>query len=843
MNARLPIYDLEETIVAALPRTRRLVIRAPTGSGKSTQVPQILLRRRCVSKGQIVVLQPRRIAARLLAKRVASEMNSPLGGIVGYRVRFESLASPETRICFVTEGILLRDMLADPFLRRVSCLLFDEFHERHLYGDVTLALARELQRTKRPDLSLIVMSATLPDRTVEEYLHPCDVLESDGRQFPVDIRYRAFPSLPPLPIWEQAAMAWAESVRQGIDGDSLIFMPGTYEIQRTISALRDRPESKGRIILPLHGELPPDQQDAAVAPSDRLKIIVATNVAETSLTLEGVRLVIDSGLARIPRFDPHRGINTLLVERISRASADQRAGRAGRMAPGVCVRLWSEAEHYGRPARELPEVQRLDLSEIILGLKALGYSDSSAFPWLEHPSPRALARAEQLLRDLGAAQEADGSITEMGRRMVAFPLHPRYSRMLLEADRLGAVRPAALIAALTQGRDLLVRQAERDQEERRDDLFGDASASDFFRLMRAFAYAERHGFSLEACRRVGIHSIAAQQAARLYDMFLRIAAAEGLRVDHPASSDEAVQKCVLTAFADQLAVRIDGGTLRCRLVHQRKGILSRESRVQKHRLFVAAEVNEIEGREVEVQLSLATAVKPEWLEELFPDAVREECVAVWDKSARRVYAERRRLFRDLVIDTVRFDQPPPDQAARLLADRVLAGELTLKRWDETVERWITRVNCLATWRPELHIPLIDADARRIMVESICAGAVSYKEIKEREVFPTVRSWLTAEQHAALDRLVPERIQLPGGRWVRVLYSEDAPPSIAATIQELYGTEAVPTIDGGRMPLTVKVLAPNRRPVQITRDLQGFWRDQYPRVKQELQRKYPKHEWR
>lgn len=847
MPERLPIYEIESALVAALPRNRRLVVQAPTGSGKSTQVPQMLLDHGLLASGQVVILQPRRIAARLLAARVAQERNVKLGTAVGYQIRFEDVTSPATRIRYVTEGILLRQMLSDPELQGVSCIIFDEFHERHLYGDITIARARELQQTSRPDLVLIVMSATLDLKRVEDFLTPCDVLESRGRTFPVDIRYRPSPPArdprDDVPLWKQAADAFADAVRDGAEGDVLVFMPGAFEISRTIAALQETPEAAGCLILPLHGDLPPDQQDQAVARYDRRKIIVATNVAETSLTIDGVRLVIDGGLARIPRYDPHRGINTLLIEKISRASADQRAGRAGRTAPGRSIRLWSELEHRGRPAQELPEVRRLDLAEVVLTLKASGYSNAWNFPWLERPDDKTLDRAETLLRDLGAADEQTGEITELGRRMLAFPVHPRYARMLLAAGQFGGVRQVALIAALTQGRDILVRRTDRDSSERRGDLFGEHAASDFFVLMRAWSYAEKNNFNLDACRRVGVHAQAARQVRPLFHYFLKLAEAQGLPVAAPPADDEAIQKCVLTGFADHLGRRLDGGTLRCQLVHNRRGTLARNSVVAKSPLFVAAEVNEIEGREVDVQLSLATAVKPEWLREIFPTGYREETVAVWDDATRRVYAERRFVFRDLVLESKRSDQPPADAAAELLAERVNAGELILKQWDDAVEQWLLRVNCLAAWCPELGLPIATADDRKLMIANLCHGAVSYKEIRDRDVWPFVYEWLSPAQRALLAKHAPERIDLPNGRSAKITYSGETPPHFAATIQNLYGLKESPRIAMGRVPLTVHILAPSQRPVQITQDLVGFWRDHYPRVKQELQRKYPKHEWR
>ena len=359
----LPIYELENAIVASLSAQPRLILQAPTGSGKSTQVPQILLNRGLLGAGEVVILQPRRLATRLLARRVAFERSGRLGDEVGYQIRFEKVASKETRIRFVTEGILLRQLLQDPELAGVAAILFDEFHERHLYGDITLARTLQLQEGGRPDLKLVVMSATLESDRLAQYLAPCPVLTSSGRAHPVRIEYLTKPvRAENYPIWDLAADEFARIAAQ-TEGDALIFMPGKYEIMRTISAIRASRMSDRFVALPLYGELPPAEQDAALDEYEKRKVIVATNVAETSLTIDGVRVVIDSGQARVARFDPRRGINTLFIEKISRASADQRAGRAGRTAPGHCLRLWTESEHLERAAQELPEVKRLDLAE------------------------------------------------------------------------------------------------------------------------------------------------------------------------------------------------------------------------------------------------------------------------------------------------------------------------------------------------------------------------------------------------------------------------------------------------------------------------------------------------
>ncbi|MEP6821130.1 MAG: ATP-dependent helicase HrpB [Chthoniobacterales bacterium] len=839
----LPIFEHEHAIVSALRERPRLILQAPTGSGKSTQVPQMLLDHGLLGDRQVVILQPRRLAARLLAARVAYERSGRLGDDVGYQIRFENVVSKRTRIRFVTEGILLRQLIQDPELRGVAAILFDEFHERHLYGDITLARALRLQETTRPDLKIVVMSATIDVGALEDFLKPSTLLTSTGRQHPVAIEYLERPVRgEDYAIWDLAADELAR-VARNTEGDALIFMPGKYEILRTLSAVRASRVSNEFVALPLYGELPPAEQDAALARYDKRKAIIATNVAETSLTIEGVRVVIDSGLARIARFDPRRGINTLLIENVSRASADQRTGRAGRTAPGHCLRLWTEREHLERPAQELPEVKRLDLAEVVLTLKASGVDDISQFRWLEPPEPRALERAEQLLGDLGAVATG-GEITPLGRRMLAFPVHPRYARMLLAAEEHGCVRAIALIAAVTQGRTLMRRAEGKQAREDRDDILGADDDSDLLILTRAFRFAEKNDFDPRRCQRLSVNATAAREAAQLWEQFIAIARDEGLNVDASEPAPGAIQRCVLAGFPDQVAVRLDEGTLRCALVHGRRGVLARESVVHRARLLVASEIREIEDsdKERQVLLTLATRIEEPWLRELFPEAFRESLEVSFDAAARRVIGRRQISFHDLILRHEAAD-PPADEAAALLAKQVIAGTCPLKHWDNAVEQWILRVNWIAVSAPELELPPISVADTLLLTEQVCSGATSYKEIKDRAVWPAVKSWLSSAQQGLVDQYAPERIGLPNGRKAKVIYSASSPPAVAARIQDLYGVERNLTIGPARAPLVIQVLAPNHRPIQITSDLEGFWRDAYPKIKKELQRKYPKHEWR
>jgi ATP-dependent helicase HrpB len=839
----LPIHEIEEPLRNALKSHRRVVLSAPTGSGKSTQVPQMLLDGALLGGGQVTLLQPRRLPTRMLAAWVAQQRNVKLGGEVGYQMRLDNVISPATRICYATEGVLLRRMLAEPSLPGVSALVFDEFHERHLYGDITLARALEIQEAARPDLIIVVMSATLDVAAVEKYLAPCTVLSSEGRAFPVSIEYLPKPA-GQIPVWDLAVRELQRLVREHPQGDALIFMPGVYEIGRTVRAARDT-LGADFAVFPLHGQLPPAEQDTAVARHDRRKVVVATNVAETSLTIDGVRLVIDSGLARTPRYDPYRGINTLLVEKISRAAADQRTGRAGRTAPGHCLRLWTAHEQNARPAKDIPEVKRLDLAEVILTLKASGVEDARAFRWLEAPDARALERAETLLTDLGALGAGSGAVTELGRRMLAFPLHPRYARMLLAAQEYGCVRAVALIAALTQGRDLLLRGQAKPTEGGANERFGTDGESDFFVLMRAWRFAEANDYHPERCRRAGVNAAAARQVGPLLEQFLSIAADEGLDVRERPVVADAVRRCLLLGFSDQLARRLDGQ--RCMMVHGRRGLLARESVVTAP-LFVVAEAREVESgggkdRNLNVLLSLATAVEEAWLRELFPGDCKVGRAVVYDPGLRRVVAREESYFRDLVLEQNLSGNPTVDEAAALLAREVTAGRLVLDNWDEAIEQWILRLHRLREWMPDLGLPAINDEDRQAMIELICHGAFSASEVKDRPVLPVVKSWLSREQQGWVEKYAPERITLPKGRAAKVAYSIDGPPTLAARIQDLYGISDGLWIANRRVPVRIEVLAPSNRPVQVTENLSVFWRETYPKLKQQLQRRYPKHEWR
>lgn len=849
MRPELPIQEVRAELSAALKQSASFILSAPAGSGKSTQIPQYLLDDlgECV-QGEIWVLQPRRLPARMLANRVAWERGESLGQTVGYQIRFDSRRSAHTRIVYLTEALLLRRLQHDSKLQGIGAVLFDEFHERHIDGDLALALCRRLQLKQRPDLILGVMSATLDVERVRDFLPNASCLESGSRSYPVDIHYQAAGD---KAIWEAAAQAFRKAASQ-ITGDCLIFMPGTWEIRQTMEALSNLKEASGFQFLPLHGELPAEAQDAAVNPGPRRKVIVSTNVAETSLTIDGVQLVIDSGLARTPVYDVNRGINTLLVQPISRASADQRAGRAGRTGPGIAYRLWSENEHWRRAANTEPEIARLDLSETVLTLACLGVDTLASFDWLQAPPPAHLHKAVELLTDLGALRLRDPEhlrceLSPTGRRMADFPLHPRYARILLEGAQRNCLPSICVAVALTQVRDLLMPLHDKGQARKRDELLLDADAeqSDLIHAMRGWLLAKREKFAMGFCRQWGLHRQAAVEADRIASQLLQVARSAGLDTEQGETDGATIRRCLLHGFADHLARRRNRSTLACELVHGRRGEIRRHSVVHDSELLISSNIEEREHRgDVTVFLGQNSAIEVDWLREDFPEDFSERTETILEPGGRRIIARRLQQFRDLVIEAEETGQPDPDQAAAILANGVMDGTFVLKQWSEAVENWIRRVNCLAHHFPEYEIAAIDDEARRTIIEQICFGAISYKEIKDRPVKKHLEEWLSPAELPLVDRFTPERFELPSGNRLKLRYEADGRVVLAAVLQQLYDVPGKTlSIGDGRIPLRIEILAPNRRPVQITDDLDAFWTTSYPAVRKDLRGRYPKHEWR
>ena len=854
----LPIYEIADSLVraAARPENARIVIEAPTGSGKSTQAPQMLIDRGAVGgAGEIVILQPRRLAARMLARRVAWERRSKCGGEVGYTIRFEDQSGPATRIRYVTEGVLLRRLLSDPALKGIAAVIFDEFHERHFYGDVTLARCLETQETVRPDLKLIVMSATLQVEELNAYLgESCEHLISEGRTFPVEIQYRPPRQRHNDKIWDHVARALDDHFKKhGAEGHALIFLPGAHEIRKTMEAIGRQSWSRRFALHALYGELPPEKQDAAVEPSERPKIVCATNVAETSITIDGVRLVVDTGLERRSDFDVRRGLGTLTIEKISRASADQRAGRAGRTAPGVCLRLWSEEDHAARPAATPAEIHRMDLAEAVLLLKASGIDDVRGFRWFEAPEAAALEQAIRWLITLRALERGSESLTRLGRELSRLPLAPRFGRVLLEAAEHGCLEFFAVAAAATQGRSLFPKQKRNAADLAMTDFVEEGDVSDFQALFRAWNGARGMRFDRDRCGQLGVNANVAREIDRMARQFISLVN-RSIRARREAGGEampngETIARVLLTGFSDRLAIRHSPHTLACAVIGGRRGELEKSSvaassGAKDDLLFLAGEMVEVEGKDLTVRLSLATRIREEWLREMFPDDFSKTAGAAWDETARRVVARSETRFRDLVLESRPSGEPPEDAAAEILAREIREGRLVLKKWDTAAEQWVARINTLAAAYPEYEIESIDAGARLMLLTEICRGGFGYKQIKDRPVMPVLKSWLPPHQAPLLNRLAPERIELSNGRLAKVIYSSEpgVKPKISVLIQHLFGVKTTPSVAGGRIPLVVEILAPNSRPCQTTEDLAGFWTGSYAGVRAQLRGRYPKHDW-
>ncbi len=892
MQTSLPIWRIHSRIIDTVKHNNALVLVAPTGSGKTTQVPQMLLDhpgllgQAAPGFGRLVVLQPRRVAARAVAARVAWERRCPLGSEVGYQIRFDDRTSLGTRICFVTEGILLRWLQDDPALSDIAVVLFDEFHERTLLSDVALALARRLQQSRRPDLKIVVMSATLEAAPVAGYLGGCPILEAEGRAFPVEIRHLDLPD--ERPVSEQAGDAVERIVQAGEPGDILVFMPGMAEINATLAACRAARLGEPLAMIPLHGELPPEEQDLAFAPNRRRKLIVSTNVAETSVTIDGVVHVIDSGLARVARYDAERGIGTLLLEPISRASAEQRAGRAGRTAPGVCHRLWTESGHLNRPERNTPEIQRSDLAEVVLLLHSFGIADATRFAWLDPPDPQAVARAEKLLRTLGAIQEqtdpspirhpqlaapqpgqgglaapkrSEGGsairhsdLTPIGWQMLRLPMHPRYSRMLVEASRLGCVGAAALCAALVSGRDLLARLGRDDQHiaEARE-LFEASAESDFFTLMRAFQFARNNHFNVEQCRRYGVHAQIARQVEQTFQQILQLAGRDlkDSAAEPPARGDEALPRSLMAGFIDQLCRRRDQGTLDCDLTEGRSGALARESVVVNAPLFVVASIREVPSRAGPLTLlGLATAVKREWIEQTFPGQITAAIEHLYDRTHRRVGAVKLVRFHDLVLHHEHQREVDAAAAGRCLAEAYSKDYFELPQFNHEIKQTIARLNLAAAVMPELELPPLDAAAVTRCLARAFSGLTLVKEAQAAPLRDAFGEFIGRERLEWLNELAPPVISWLGDKKLKLLYpeatrDEDARPNSPEAnvkLHEILRLEQHPRLCEGRLPVKLWLCAPDGKRLESTLDWPAFKAAVYPKLKPALQKKFPGNTW-
>ncbi len=830
----LPIDPSLPAIVAALEQHRCVVVEAPPGAGKTTRVPPALLPMLAPGDRQVVVLEPRRIAARLAAVRVAHELEQPVGRQVGYQVRFENVSGPDTRVRFVTEGVLVRQLVSDPELRRVGVIVLDEFHERHIHGDLALSVAARLRSGPRPDLGIVVMSATLESAPIARFLGDCPVVSVQGRRFEVRIDHLERPD--DRPLQDQVAAALRGMVRQGLRGSVLVFLPGAQEIRKALETCGPVARDAGLDLVTLHGEMPAAEQDRAVAPSARPKVILATNVAETSLTIEGVVAVIDSGLARIAGHAPWSGLPTLRVMPISKASAAQRAGRAGRTGPGQCLRLYTRADHDRRRDHDLPEIQRADLAETVLTLAGLGVRAPAAFGWFEPPPGNALAAAVDLLRLLGAIDEC-GALTATGHSMLRFPVHPRTARLLVEAEKRGVERDACVLAALLGERDLdLSRRVWMHGEQRgRNDSRGD---SDLTSALARFEEASNARFEPSALRAMQIDI----GAARAVDRAARHLASLVRTQAPPARDrDESLRIALLAAYPDRVARRVRAEDLA--LAQGGSASLSPSSEVKDAEFLVAVDAEERQdGKGRRNVVRLASAIEPEWILDLFADRVAETVEVAWNESLERVEVSERLLWLSLVLDETHNGRASEKEAARVLADRALLAGPAAFAPEGTLDGLLARIAFVRQSAPELGLPAIDEDTAREVLRQLCEGRRSFEQLRHAGLIPALLARIEPALRAQLDSFAPERISLPSGRSLIVHYEQRKPPWVESRLQDFFGMKQGPTIARGRFPLVVHLLAPNHRAVQLTSDLAGFWERTYPSVRKELCRKYPKHDW-
>lgn len=821
----LPIDDVLPQLVDTLRTHPSLVLQAPAGAGKTTRVPPAILDAGIAGNGQILLLQPRRLAARAAAARMSAERGTALGEQIGYQVRFEKRVSRTTRIVSMTEGVFVRRMQDDPFLENVSVVIFDEFHERSLDADVALAMVRRVQSEVRPELKIAVMSATLAAEPIAGYLDNCPALTSAGRTFPIDIRYLRHPRSEPVPA---AAAAAATQLLGETTGDVLVFLPGVGEIRRTAELLAPLANEQQLALMELYADLPLERQQAVLAPCNRRKLVLATNVAETSITIDGVTAVVDSGLARVNRLDPSLGLNRLDLERISKASADQRAGRAGRTAPGICLRLWTEREQQGLAGFDEPEIQRVDLTGAVLELMCWGDRDVRTFPWFESPPPALLDRAEALLHLLGAI---DGrGVTASGHAMVRLPVHPRLARLLLEGSRAGVSRAAALIAALLSERDPF-RNAQRLASRR---TATHVSQSDVLDRLSAVEEFEQHRRRESALGE--IDAGAARSVLRARDQLLRLISDEGETKDSAANGEHALLQAIFAAFPDRLARRRQPGSPRSVMLGGR-GVRLIESSAVDSELFVCVELQEIGQSESLVRQ--ASAVKREWLPE---ESLATTMDVEFDASRERVIAMRRTRFEDLVIDEAPTGAPRDATTAGLLAREAIARLDLSTLLDEESKQYLARWQCLAQWMPELLLPVLGENALADLLPQICEGCASFDDLRKAPILRLLKSQLLPHQLVTIDREAPERIDVPSGSRIALVYERGKPPVLAVRIQEIFGMKETPRVAGGRIPVLLHLLAPNMRPQQVTTDLASFWKNTYPIVRGELRRRYPKHSW-
>ena len=814
--ARLPIDDALPELLRSVRASGAVVLHAPTGAGKTTRVPPALLGD--LPEGEIWVTEPRRIAARAAARRMADEAGERIGETYGYQVRFERRVGPETRVVCMTEGVALRRLQADPFLEGVAAIVIDEFHERSVNVDLLLAFVREARRETRPDLVLVVMSATLDAEPIARWLGDAEVVRSEGRSYPVDVRHDEKVSDADTPA------RVARAVRHALardEGDVLAFLPGVREIRAVIGHLEAGPPLDVEL-LPLYGDLPADQQDRALRPGSKRRVVVSTNLAESSVTLPRVDIVVDSGEARVLRYDHGSGLDRLERERISRASADQRAGRAGRTGPGVAYRLWTCGAEGRMRAFDEAELHRVDLAPSLLQLLAWGVDDPRSFGWFEPPDPARWASAFDTLAALGAIERrgAGGTLTSLGRRLAELPLHPRLGRLLLAGAEAHVPERAALAAALLAERDVVLPGEDASRRDTESDVVDRVDA------------IERDGN--ERFRSHQLHRGRVRQVKRVAKQLLRaLGPRDALSF---GGGDRDLRRALATAFVDRLAKRREDDPSRAVLGSGRGVRMGSGCAVRSAPYFVAVDVADgRRGAHSEGLVRVASAVEPGWLEQTTREVRR------FDPERARVVNERVTQLGGLILTREPVTCPTDAHTAQLLSDAASANLRAAFDLD-AAEPTLARIAFLREHVPELDLPAVDDAGLRAIVPALCMGERTLAALRKRNLGEEVRRRLSWPQQQALDAHAPTRITVPSGRTQTLTYARDKPPVLAVRIQDVFGWEDTPRLAQGRVPVVLHLLAPNMRPQQVTTDLASFWRDTYPEVRKELRGRYPKHHW-
>jgi ATP-dependent helicase HrpB len=815
--ASLPIDVTLPEIRRALERAPAAVLQAPPGSGKTTRVPLALLGEPWLAGGRVVMLEPRRLAARAAAAWMARGLGEAVGGTVGYRIRGDTRVSPRTRVEVVTEGILTRMLQSDPALEGVGLVVFDEFHERSVHGDLGLALALHSQAILRPELRLLVMSATLDGAAVAALLGGAPVVTGEGQSFPVETIHR--PPRAGAPLEAAVAGAVLEVLSQEA-GDVLVFLPGAGEIRRVAERLAEAEVGAVTRVFPLYGDLPNEEQEAAIRPSPpgRRKVVLATSIAETSLTIEGVRVVIDAGLSRVPRFSPRTGMTRLETVRVARAAADQRRGRAGRLGPGVCLRLWSEADDRLLRPQAVPEILEADLAPLALELASAGVADAAELHWLDAPPPAALGQARELLRELGALDEA-GRPTSHGRAMAAVPQHPRLAHMLLRAREQGLGDVACDLAALLGDRDPLRGGSGADDADIR------------LRLEALRGGAVPPGADGTTLRRI-------RAEARLLRQQLAVE-----RPDSSARADAAefAGGLLALAFPDRVGQRRAEQEGRYLLRNGQGAYFGAPQPLGRAPYIVAAE---LDGKQRDSRIFLAAPLEERELETLFADQIETTEFVRWDSASGTVLARRQRRLGSLVLGDAPLRDVPPDALRAAVLQGLGEEGVAALPWSDAARRLRERLAFLHALDPAWP-DVSDEALHGTLAEWLgpaLTGVRRRDELARVDLVAALLSRLDWKHRTRLDELAPTHVAVPSGSRIGVDYGDPAAPVLAVRLQEVFGWSETPRVGGGRVPLTLHLLSPAQRSVQVTQDLAGFWRTTYFDVKKDLKGRYPRHYW-